>query len=93
MKNLAVFCLLLLNFNSFFSQSENLSQFDDKLIHFGFALSTNNSGFDLQRTFPGDNSLMSIFVLDSQATSFSLGVVTSINVNPNFKIRIVHKNL
>ena len=40
MKNLAVICLLLLNLDSFFSQSENLSQFDDKLIHFGFALST-----------------------------------------------------
>ena len=63
MKNLAVFCLLLLNFNSFFSQSENLSQFDDKLIHFGFALSTNNSGFDLERNFPGSDSLKSVLVL------------------------------
>ncbi|MAJ05795.1 MAG: hypothetical protein CL827_02900 [Crocinitomicaceae bacterium] len=87
MKNLAVICLLLLNLNSFFSQSENLSQFDDKLIHFGFALSTNNSGFDLERNFPGSDSLRSVLV--SGKTSFSLGVVTSINVNPNFKIRFI----
>ena len=84
---------MLLNFNSILSQSENLGQFDDKFIHFGFALSTNKSGFDLERTFPGDNSLSSIFVLDSNSTSFSLGVVTSINVNPNFKIRFIMPTL
>ena len=89
MKKIFIFSIVLLNFNSFFTQSENLGQFDDKFIHFGFAVSTNKSGFDLERTFPGDNSLSSIFVLDSNATSFSLGVVTSININPNFKIRFI----
>ena len=53
MKNLALICLLLLNYNSFSLSQKILSQFDDKLIHFGFALSINNSGFDLERNFPG----------------------------------------
>ena len=69
-----------------------MGQFDDKFFHFGFALSYNNSGFNLEKSFthlpPGNNdSLQSILVLGKPG--FSLGVVTSINVNPNFKIRFV----
>lgn len=84
--------ITLLSFTSTLSQSENLGQFDDKLFHFGFALSYNNSGFNLDKSFnplpPGNNdSLQSILVLANHG--FSLGVVTSINVNPNFKIRFV----
>ena len=91
-KSLFLFLLLTLNFNSIFGQSDNLGQFDDKFFHFGFALSNNNSGFNLVKSFthlpPGNNdSLQSILVLGKPG--FSLGVVTSINVNPNFKIRFV----
>ena len=91
-KSLFLFLILLLNFNSIFGQSDNLGQFDDKFFHFGFALSNNNSGFNLEKSFthlpPGNNdSLQSILVLGKPG--FSLGVVTSINVNPNFKIRFV----
>ncbi len=87
-----LYLIILLNFNSIFSQSDNLGQFDDKLFHFGFALSNNNSGFNLEKSFsplpPGNNdSLQSILVLGKPA--FSLGVVTSININPNFKIRFI----
>ena len=87
-----LYLIVLLNFNSIFSQSENLGQFDDKFFHFGFALSNNNSGFNLEKSFsplpPGNNdSLQSVLVLGKPG--FSLGVVTSINVNPNFKIRFV----
>ena len=87
-----LYLIVLLNFNSIFSQSENLGQFDDKFFHFGFALSNNNSGFKLEKSFsplpPGNNdSLQSVLVLGKPG--FSLGVVTSINVNPNFKIRFV----
>ena len=87
-----LYLIILLNFNSIFSQSDNLGQFDDKLFHFGFALSNNNSGFNLEKSFsplpPGNNdSLQSVLVLGKPG--FSLGVVTSINVNPNFKIRFV----
>ncbi len=91
-KSLFLFLILLLNFNSIFGQSDNLGQFDDKFFHFGFALSNNNSGFNLEKSFthlpPGNNdSLQSILVLGKPG--FSLGVITSINVNPNFKIRFV----
>jgi hypothetical protein len=91
-KSLFLFLILLLNFNNIFGQSDNLGQFDDKFFHFGFALSNNNSGFNLEKSFthlpPGNNdSLQSILVLGKPG--FSLGVVTSINVNPNFKIRFV----
>ena len=91
-KSLFLFLTLLLNFNCIFGQSDNLGQFDDKFFHFGFALSNNNSGFNLEKSFSpfptGNNdSLQSILVLGKPA--FSLGVVTSININPNFKIRFV----
>ena len=91
-KSLFLFLILLLNFNNIFGQSDNLGQFDDKFFHFGFALSNNNSGFNLEKSFSpfqtGNNdSLQSILVVGKPA--FSLGVVTSINVNPNFKIRFV----
>ena len=86
-----LYLIVLLNFNSIFSQSENLGQFDDKFFHFGFALSNNHSGFNLKSFSPlppGNNdSLQSVLVLGKPG--FSLGVVTSINVNPNFKIRFV----
>ena len=86
-----LYLIVLLNFNSIFSQSENLGQFDDKFFHFGFALSNNHSGFNLEKSFSSiaanNDSLQSILVI--QNPSFSLGVVTSINVNPNFKIRFI----
>ena len=86
-----LFLIVLLNLSTIFSQSENLGQFDDKFFHFGFALSNNNSGFNLEKSnshiYGGNDSLQSVLVLGKPG--FSLGVVTSINVNPNFKIRFV----
>ena len=86
-----LFLIFLLNFNSIFTQSENLPQFDDKFFHFGFALSSNNSGFNLEKSnshiLGGNDSIQSILVTGKPA--FSLGVVTSVNVNPNFKIRFI----
>jgi hypothetical protein len=92
MKKLSFLILiLLLNFNKVFSQSKNLGQFDDKFFHFGFALSNNNSGFNLEMSsshiLDYNDSLQSVLV--SNKPGFSLGVVTSINVNSNFKIRFV----
>jgi hypothetical protein len=86
-KSFYLFLLIFLNFNCIFSQSDNLGQFDDKLFHFGFALSSNNSSFNLEKSFPGNDSLLSVLVLGKPG--FSLGVVSSININPNFKIRFV----
>jgi len=90
-KKAFLYLLLLLNFSNLLSQSDNLSQFDDKFLHFGFALSSNTAGFHIEKTFPGSDSMASVLV--NPKSGFSLGVVTSVNINPNFKIRFVLPSL
>ena len=93
MKNILFFlfqsCLLLC-----FSQSTNLGSFDNKPFHFGFALGFNQPGFYLEKKSShifADDSLQSLLV--NSNGGFTLGVVTSLNINQNFKIRFVLPSL
>lgn len=77
-----------------FSQSPNLGDFDDKPLHFGFALGFNQPGFYLEKKSGHiflDDSLQSLLV--SSKGGFTLGVITSLNINQNFKIRFVLPSL
>ena len=77
-----------------FSQGMNLHDFDMKKWHFGFALSYNSSDFFLDRssnyTFFQD-SLQSLNV--NARPGFTLGVISSINFSPNFKLRFAIPSL
>ena len=77
-----------------FSQGMNLHDFDMKKWHFGFALSYNSSDFFLDRssnyTFFQD-SLQSLNV--DARPGFTLGVISSINFSPNFKLRFAIPSL
>ena len=93
-KNIFLFILFLMNTGFIKCQFQNLGNFDEKPYHFGFALSINNSDYYLQKksgyTFNND-SLQSLLVLAKPG--FTLGVVSSLNINPNFKIRFVLPSL
>ena len=76
------------------AQYSKLSDFDDKMIHFGFALSYNNSDYYIQRSLEhqfADDSLQSLIV--ASKPGFTLGVISSINFNPNFKLRFAIPSL
>ena len=92
-KNFLLF-IILISFATFFSQSSNLGDFDDKPVHFGFALGFNQPGFYLEKKSSHvflDDSLQSLLI--SSKGGFTLGVITSLNINQNFKIRFVLPSL
>jgi hypothetical protein len=92
-KNLLLF-IILIPFGTLLSQSPNLGDFDDKPIHFGFALGFNQPGFYLEKKSSYDffdDSLQSLLV--NSKGGFTLGVITSLNINENFKIRFVLPSL
>lgn len=80
--------------NTVSAQYSKLSDFDDKMIHFGFALSYNNSDYYIQRSLEhqfANDSLQSLIV--ASKPGFTLGVISSINFNPNFKLRFAIPSL
>ena len=94
MKNIILFFLFQFWLNICFSQTSNLGNFDDKPFHFGFALGFNQPGFYLEKKSSHifiDDSLQSLLV--NSNGGFTLGVVTSVNINQNFKIRFVLPSL
>ena len=83
--------------SNIFSQKLNLTQFDDKPFHFGFALSFNNSGYSLDKNFTFNvdevsDTMLSELIVNS-SPGFTLGVISSININPNFKLRFAIPSL
>ena len=87
MKNIILFFLLQSSLFFCFSQTTNLGSFDDKPFHFGFALGFNKPGFYLEKKSSHifiDDSLQSLLV--NSNGGFTLGIVTSININQNFVI-------
>ena len=91
---ISLFLLISLVCNVVSAQYSKLSDFDDKMIHFGFALSYNNSDYYIQRSLDhqfADDSLQSLIV--ASKPGFTLGVISSINFNPNFKLRFAIPSL
>ena len=78
---ISLFFLAYLAPNTVFAQYSKLAGFDDKLIHFGFALSYNNADFYIQRSIEhqfADDSLQSLVV--ASKPGFTLGVISSLNL-------------
>lgn len=68
---------------------ENLPNFDLRRLHFGFLLSYNTSDLfiKLKPSAPFSDSLL---VLNhNKQPGFNLGIVTSLNVHPNFSLRFL----
>ena len=91
---ISLFLLASVVCNVVSAQYSKLSDFDDKMIHFGFALSFNNADYYIQRSIDhqfSDDSLQSLIV--ASKPGFTLGVISSINFNPNFKLRFAIPSL
>jgi len=66
---------------------QNLDQFEDKVLHFGFSLGVNSSDFLIE----SDNSLNdSLLVVESNPTmGFNLGIVTDLHLGTHFDLRFI----
>ncbi|MBM78074.1 MAG: hypothetical protein CL846_06295 [Crocinitomicaceae bacterium] len=76
------------------AQGTHLLGFDDKKFHFGFALSYNQSDYYIKKAvnFNFNQDSLQSLVINSKP-GFTLGVVSSINFNPNFKLRFAIPSL
>mgnify|MGYP000611767657 FL=1 len=89
------YCIsLLLVFCSLFAVAQkpkvkNLQKFDQKIIHFGFALGVNGGGFALQRNAYNlrTDSLQSINVVNQ--SGFNLGIVSDLHITPLLNLRFL----
>ncbi len=71
-------------------QMMNLRNFDKRAFHFGFALGYNSSDFYLDRNVLRDFERDSLLVLEvERKPGFNLGIVSSLDVSPTFKIRFL----
>ncbi len=70
-------------------KAKNLQRFDNKRVHFGFALGFNSGGFALQRkpTLTGNDSLASLDVINQ--SGFNLGIVTDLHLTNHLGLRFV----
>ena len=79
---------------TYFAQVKNLPGFDDKPFHFGFALSINQSSNYISRSTSWEfihDSLNELIV--NAKPGFTLGVISSINLNENCKLRFAIPSL
>tara|TARA_Y200000002_G_C22477219_1_gene577210 strand:- start:72 stop:800 length:729 start_codon:yes stop_codon:yes gene_type:complete len=91
---LLLLVVTLLGYNTHFSQGTNLPGFDDKPFHFGFALSVNQSSNYISRSTSWEFSNDSLNELIVNAKpGFTLGVISSINLNENCKLRFAIPSL
>jgi hypothetical protein len=95
MKQTVFILLIIMGSLSSFGQKraviENLASFDESAFHFGFVLGYNKSNFRAEfnqtnYSFGGD-SLIAVGI-ESQP-GFNLGIVSSLNISPNLKLRFV----
>lgn len=82
-----IFCSLLSMAQS--PKVNNLQKFDQKRIHFGFALGINSGGFALQRKAYNltTDSLQSLDVVNQ--SGFNLGIVSDLHITKSFNLRFV----
>ena len=91
MQKLIVICLLFVIVGkSYAQQMENLYDFDENRMHFGFVLGYNKADFYLDKNTEYGTSIDTLMVLEVEPKSgFNLGIVSSLNLAPNLKIRFV----
>ena len=65
----------------------NLEKFEQKRIHFGFALGMNNASFLMRSDYSVVDSLISVDV--QPQSGFNLGIISDLHLNEHFGIRFV----
>lgn len=71
-------------------QMENLYDFDENILHFGFVLGYNKANFYLDKDVNYGYDQDTLLVLEvAPKSGFNLGIVSSLNVTPNFRVRFV----
>ncbi len=65
----------------------NLSEFDDKFMHFGFSLGVNSSDFTMEYDLRRNDSLM-LLEVDPQL-GFNLGIVSDLHLGEHFNLRFI----
>lgn len=70
-------------------KQENLPNFDLNVLHFGFLLGYNNADFFLRQktTALSQDSLLGVAHINRPG--FNLGIITSLNINPNISLRFI----
>ena len=89
-KLVVIFLLFVIAGNGYTQQMKNLYDFDENRMHFGFVLGYNKADFYLDKNTAYGNSIDTLMVLEVDPKSgFNLGIVSSLNLTPNLKIRLV----
>ena len=89
-KLIIIFLLLAIAGNGYSQQMENLYVFDENRMHFGFVLGYNKADFYLDKSTDYGTSIDTLMVLEVEPKSgFNLGIVSSLKLTPNLKIRFV----
>ena len=89
-KLVLIFLLFAMAFNSYSQQMKNLYDFDENRMHFGFVLGYNKADFYLDKNAAYGISVDTLMILEVEPKpGFNLGIVSSLNLTPNLKIRLV----
>jgi len=72
------------------AQMENLYDFDESKLHFGFVLGYNKADFYLDTDPNYGYEIDTLQVLEVESKSgFNLGIISSLNINPNIHLRFI----
>jgi hypothetical protein len=88
---IGLFSFMLLSSLAFAQKpkSLNLSKFDNRMFHFGFALSVNSADMEVQRKGP-QSPTDSLLVLSNKAQGgFNIGIVSSLTLYKHLRLRFV----
>ena len=89
-KLIVIFLLFVIAGKGYSQQMKNLYDFDEARMHFGFVLGYNKADFYLDKNTEYGTSIDTLMVLEVEPKSgFNLGIVSSLNLTPNLKIRLV----
>ncbi len=82
---------IIISFASFAQKPwiRNQENYDENLLHFGFSLGINSTGFRIQHT-PDFKLLDSIYIVESRPQSgLNLGIISNLRLGPYFDLRFV----
>lgn len=89
-KLFVIFLLFVIVGKGYSQQMKNLYDFDEARMHFGFVLGYNKADFYLDKKAEYGTSKDTLMVLEVEPKpGFNLGIVSSLNLTPNLKIRLV----
>lgn len=89
-KLIIIFLLFVIARSGYSQQMKNLYDFDEHRMHFGFVLGYNKADFYLNKNPYYGTTVDTLMVLEVEPKpGFNIGIVASLNISPNLKIRLV----